>query len=112
MAFAYSNLHAIQTIPAAAGALYTLPAATKAYFRVFVLHNGNTTAETVILYKVATGGTAATANEFYKEVMIAGGTTIIEVPTPGLILDVEGDMIQGTTTTPNKVTIQFPGATE
>jgi hypothetical protein len=112
MAFVYSKLHAIQTLPNSAGELYTLPASTTAYFRAIILHNGNTTAETVLLYKVPLAGSAATTNEFYKELMAPGATTVVEFPVPGLILDVEGDMIQGTTTTASKVTCQFIGATE
>lgn len=116
MAFAYGKLAEITTIAGAAAAIYTNPAATTTYIRGIIIHNGNTTVETVILYKVpdATGsvGTAATANEMYYEVMAPRSTTTIEFPAPGLMLTDVNDTIQGTTTTASKVSIQFIGATE
>lgn len=116
MAFAYGKLTEITTLPNSAGAVLTNAASTTTYIRGIMLHNGNTTAETVILYKVpdSTGsvGTAATTNEIYKEVISPGATTILEFPVPGIILTDENDTIQGTTTTASKVTIQFIGATE
>jgi hypothetical protein len=116
MAFAYGKLTEITTLPNSAGAVLTNAASTTTYIRGIMLHNGNTTAETVILYKVpnSTGsvGTAATANEIYKEIMAPAATTFLEFPTPGMIMTDTNDTIQGTTTTASKVTIQFTGATE
>lgn len=116
MAFAYGKLAEITTLPNSAGAVLTNAASTTTYIRGIMLHNGNTTAETVILYKVpdSTGsvGTAGTTNEIYKEIMAPGATTFLEYPVPGLIMTDENDTIQGVTTTASKCTIQFTGATE
>lgn len=116
MAFAYARVLEITTIPATAGAVYTNAASTTTYIRGIILHNGNTTAETVILYNVpdSTGavGTAATTNEFYYEIMPAYSTTILDFPVPGIMLTATNDTIQADTTTASKVTIQLLGATE
>jgi hypothetical protein len=116
MAFAYGRVLEITTIAGAAAAVYANPDATTTFIRGIILHNGNTTAETVILYNVpdnATAvGTAATANEMYYEVMPAYSTTVLEFPAPGIILTTKNDSIQGTTTTASKCTIQLLGATE
>lgn len=116
MAFAYGKLAEITTLPSSAGAVYTNPAATTTYIRGIQLHNGNTTPEAVILYKVpdnATAvGSAAVTNEIFKETMGAGATVFLEYPVPGMVLTDENDTIQGTTTTASKVSIQFQGATE
>lgn len=116
MAFAYGRVLEITTLPSSVGAVLTNAASTTTYIRGIVLHNGNTTAETVILYNVpdSTGseGTAATTNEMYYEVMPARATTTLEFPAPGIMLTDENDTIQGTTTTASKVTIQITGATE
>lgn len=116
MAFAYANLIPITTLPNSAGAVYTNPASKTSYVRSIVLHNANTTAETVKLYLVpdSTGavGTAGVTNKIFEEEMAAGATTIIEFPAPGLMLTDENDTIQGVTTTASKVTITATGGAE
>lgn len=116
MAFAYARVLEITTIAAAAASVYSNPASTTTYIRGIILHNGNTTAETVILYNVpdnaGAAGTAGTTNEMYYEIMPARSTTILEFPAPGIILTATADTIQATTTTASKVTIQLLGATE
>jgi len=116
MAFAYGKLISPTTIAAGAAALYANAASTTTYIRGIVLHNGNSTAETVILYNVPdsteSAGTAATANELYYEVMPARSTTTLEFPAPGLVMTDKNDTLQGTTTTASKVTINLIGATE
>ena len=116
MAFTYARVLEITTIPATVGVVYSNPASTTTYIRGIILHNGNTTAETVILYNVpdnaGVAGTPATTNEFYYEIMPAYSTTILDFPTPGIILTATADTIQADTTTASKVTIQLLGATE
>ena len=116
MAFTYAKVLEITTIAATVGVVYSNPASTTTYIRGIILHNGNTTAETVILYNVpdnaGSAGTPGTTNEFYYEIMPAYSTTILEFPTPGIILTATADTIQADTTTASKCTIQILGATE
>ena len=116
MAFDYSLLKEIATIADSAASVYTNPAATKSYVRLIIIHNTNSTAEVVQLYNVpdSTGslGTAGDTNKFYYESMAANATSIIDLGTPGLILEDTNDSIQAVTTTASKVTIQIMGGTE
>jgi hypothetical protein len=116
MAFAYSQLTPITTIASSAGAVYTNPSDKISYIRSIVVHNTNTTAETVVLYNVPDSsgsvGTAAATNQFYKTDVAADTTIIFEFPVPGIILSDANDTIQATTTTGSVVTIQIAGATE
>ncbi len=116
MAFEYTRLAEITTIAAAAAALITNAASTTTYVRVIVLHNGNTTAEDVLLYNVpdnaAAVGTAAIANKFYEQSMEANETRILEFAAPGIMLKDTNDTIQGTTDTASKVTFQAYGGIE
>lgn len=112
MAFAYAALKEIGYIPAAAAAVFTNPAAKTSYARLFIIHNGNTTAEVVKLYAVPNGGSADGSNKFYEETLAAGATRIFDLAAPGLIIPDEGDTIQAETTTASKVTIQIMGGQE
>jgi len=116
MAFTYAQLTPITTIASSAGAVYTNPSSKTSYIRGIIIHNTNTTAETVVLYNVPDNsgsvGTAAATNQFYKTDVAADTTVIIEFPVPGLVLSDTNDTIQATTTTASKVTIQISGATE
>lgn len=116
MAFAYARLLEITTIPGTTAAVYTNPAATTTYIRLIVIHNANTTAETVILWNVPDNagsvGTAGDTNRFFYKVMAPGETVILEFPAPGILLSATNDTIQGDTNTSSKVTIQIMGATE
>ena len=116
MAFAYSQLTPITTIASSVGAVYTNPSSKTSYIRSIVIHNTNTTAETVALHNVPDNsgsvGTAAATNQFYKTSVAADTTIIIEFPVPGISLSDVNDTIQASTTTASKVTIQISGATE
>ena len=116
MAFTYSQLTPITTIPSSAGAVYTNPSAKTTYVRTIVIHNTNTSAETVTLYNVPddTGavGTAGVTNQFYKQELAADSTVLLEFAVPGIMLVDTNDTIQSSTTTANKVTIQITGGTE
>jgi len=116
MAFSYSQLTPITTIASSAGAVYTNPASKTTYVRTIVIHNTNTTAETVTLYNVpdSTGsvGTAGVTNQFYKQEVAADATVLLEFAVPGIMLTDTNDTLQASTTTANKVTIQITGGTE
>ena len=116
MAFVYSILTEITTLPGTVGAVYTNAASTTAYIRSITLHNANTTTEAVILWNVpdngGAGGTAADTNQFFSQSLLADETVIIEWPAPGLQLEDTNDTIQADTTTASKVTIQIMGAKE
>ena len=112
MAFDYQKLTAITTIPSSVGSIYTNPSSTKSYIRQIIIHNGNTTVETVILYNVPVAGSVGDLTKFYEEDIPVNGTTILDFGTPGIILDAEDDAIQADTDTASKVTIQIMGGTE
>ena len=116
MAFAYDRLTEITYVAAAAGTVFTNPAAQTTYVRLIVIHNTNATAETVDLWNVPDNagavGTASDANKFWQESVAADATTMIEFPVPGLVLESENDTIQAKTTTGSKVTIQIFGGKE
>jgi len=116
MSFDYSRLKEMATIASSAASVYTDPTATKSYVRLIILHNTNSTAEVVQLYNVPDSGgslgTAGVTNNFYYESIAANATSIIDLGTPGLILQDTNDSIQAITTTASKVTIQIMGGTE
>ena len=116
MAFAYARLAEITTISDSAASVYANPSSTTSYVRLIVLHNTNTTAETVILYNVpdnaAAVGTAADANTFYEKALSPNETITIELTTPGIVMTDENDTIQAVTDTASVVTVQIYGGTE
>jgi hypothetical protein len=116
MSFDYGRLKEISTIADTAASVYSNPVSTKSYVRLIVLHNTNTTSETVVLYNVPDNaeavGTAADTNKFFDIAIEADGTYIVDLGTPGLILEDTNDSIQAVTTTASKVTIQIMGGTE
>lgn len=117
MAFVYSQLTPITTIANSTPAVvYTNPASTTSYVRTIVIHNTNTSAETVTLYNVpdnaGAAGTAAATNQFYKQEIAADSTVILEFAVPGIMLTDTNDTLQASTTTASKVTIQITGGTE
>lgn len=112
-----ANDDGIATIAAAAAAIFTNPAAQTSYVNLIILHNGNTSAETVELYRVPDNagavGTAGVTNRFFKESLDADATRIIDLGSkPGMILKDENDTIQAVTDTASKVTIQISGGKE
>ncbi len=116
MAFEYTKLVGITTLPSTTGAIFTNAASKVAYVRLIMLHNANSTEETVELWTVPNSGgsvgTAADTNKIFKEVLSAGETRFVEYPTPGLIFSGENDTIQGKATTASKVTITVTGGLE
>ena len=116
MAFAYGRLKEIGYVAAAVASVYANPASTTSYVRLIILHNLNTTAETVILYNVPDNseavGTAGVTNQFWKEEVLPNETVFIEFDIPGLVLTTKNDTIQMVTDTASKVTVQVFGGTE
>jgi hypothetical protein len=107
---AWTNLTGIAYIASSAGAILTNTTTTE--IKGFVIHNTNTTAETVKLYNVANSGgsvgTASTANKFFERSIAANETYIFDVPYP-ITLRANNDTIQAVTTTASKVTVQVVG---
>lgn len=114
MAIVRGRLVEIQTVPNAAGALYTNPSATKTFIKGITLFNSNTTAELVKLYRVpdSTGsvGTASDVNQFLEVSLASKEAFVFEFPGDGAVLEDLNDTIQGVTTTSSKVSIQIHGA--
>lgn len=87
------------------------------YVREIIIHNVNTTIETVTLYNVknsggSEGADSDTTNRFYKEDLMGGSTRILEFPTPGVMLIAENDTLQGACTTHEKVLVWAYGGQE
>ena len=116
MAYDFSRLANIQTIADSAGSLYANPISKKSFITGIIIHNTNTTAETVILYNVpdsaASLGAAAVTNQIFKKDIEPDDTIEWDLPKPGIILEDQNDSLQGTTTTASKVTITLMGAVE
>lgn len=116
MAYAHARLTEITTLPNSAGAVFTQPSGKTSYIRIIHIHNSNTTAESVKLYKVPDSGgsvgSAGATNEIYAETIEGGGTRVLEYPAQGLILKDQNETIQGVTTTASKVTIEINGGQE
>jgi len=115
MAFIYKQF-CETTLPSSVGTLCTNGASKTGYIRLVSIHNGNTTAETVKLYKVPNNGgavgTASAANEILNRSIEAGGDAIIEFAIPGRMMIAENDSIQGETTTASKVSVEITGGEE
>lgn len=116
MAFDYLRIQEIAQLGNSAGTLYANPSSKKTYIRLIVLHNTNTTSETVRLYLVpdssGSEGSAGDANKFYQGTISPNDTVIMEFPTVGLMLIDTNDTIQGYSTTASKVTCQIYGGQE
>lgn len=112
MALQRGKLADIQYISDSADDIYANPASTKTYIRELILHNTNTTTETVTLYNVpdsaAALGTASGANQFAKILLVADETLHYAFEHPIVLTD-ENDSIQAVTTTASKVTVQILG---
>jgi hypothetical protein len=120
MAFAYKKLTEAVHLDVTGTDAVTLvanPSGKTTYIRCIILHNVNTTTETVTLYIVADsagseGEDSDTTNRFYKEDILAGSTRIIEFPIPGIVLTDQNDTLQGACTTHEKVLAWVYGGEE
>jgi hypothetical protein len=111
MAISYPKLADIQTVASSAGSIFSNPSSKSTYIRSIVLHNTNSTAETVKLYNVPDSagsvGTAAATNRFLNISLAANASYEWKLgPIP---LTDENDSIQAETTTASKVTVMIFG---
>lgn len=118
MAYTHGRLvsSGITTISDSVGAVVTNDSGETTYIRLIVIHNTNTTAETVLLHYVpdnaAAVGTAADANKIWEKSVTADETIYIEFPAQGIVMSDTNDTIQAVTDTASKVTIMAFGGTE
>ncbi len=115
MTLNHAKLADPQQLPNSAGSIYANPAGITTFIRGFVLHNTNTSTETVDLHMVPTSGgslgSATAANRLARISLAQDETIIFEAPFP-LVLTEENDAIFGVTTTASKVTAILLGDTE
>jgi hypothetical protein len=108
---AWTNIAGIANIASTAGAIRTNSTTTE--IKAFIIHNTNTTAETVKLYNVPnSGGSVGTASDttniFFEREIATKETFIFDLPY-SLTLSAVNDTIQAVTDTANKVTVQILG---
>jgi len=112
MALTRTRIHNPAQIAAAVASILTCPASTKLYVKGILLHNTNSTTETVEIYLVPNSGgslgTAAAANRIIRVALAADETQFFEMPAT-LVLDATNDSIQAVTTTAAKVTVVLTG---
>lgn len=112
MAMQRTKLADIQYVGSSAGSIFNNPPSTKTYIKGFIIHNNNTTAETVKLYNVpdsgSSVGSAAAGNKFFEQAVQTLDTLVVIFDYPIVLTD-ENDSIQAVTTTASKVTIQILG---
>lgn len=115
MALQNTRLTEIAYVPSSVGSIYSNPNLTKTFVRGIILHNTNTTIETVVLHWVPDSsgslGTAGSATRFLKIALVADETFIFEVPFSLVLLD-HNESIQAVTTTANKVNVIVTGDTD
>lgn len=87
-------------------AIYTSPASTVSVIHSMVIHNTNTTAETVVLKQ--NNGTSDFV--LYSRSIAAGDTIHIELSGEGMVLE-SGDILKGNSTTASVVNISVNGST-
>jgi hypothetical protein len=118
MAYDWKRLCEITTLTATAATYYTHATASysKSYIKLIVLHNSSAENILVQLWLVPdnTGsvGTAADANQFFKQYVPAGRTVDINFEQPGLIMIDNNETLQGMADTASVITMQVMGAAE
>lgn len=112
MSLQRTRLTEVAFLSNAAASVYANPADTKSFVRGILLHNTNSTTETVTIHWVpdtaAALGTAAAGNRIFKADLVANETLMWELPFALVLLD-ENEAIFGLSTTANKVTIAILG---
>lgn len=108
------RLKEISVIPASPASVYTNNNTDPVHVGIIVLHNTNSTSETVKLYKVPNNGgvvgTASESNRFYSTSLSADETVLVHSDEVNIVLTATNDSIQAETTTADKVTIQMFGS--
>lgn len=112
MALQRTKLGDIAYIASSAGSIYANPASTTTVIKGLVLHNTNTTAETVQVYVVPDTagalGAAGGGNKILNISLPANDTLLVEFPY-ALVLTDTNDSLQAVTTTASKVTAMVLG---
>jgi len=112
MALQRTKLADIAYVASSAGSIYANPASTTSVVKGLVLHNTNSTAETVQVYVVPDSagslGTASTANRILNISLPANDTLLVEFPYSVVLTDTN-DSLQAVTTTGSKVTVLVLG---
>ena len=119
MPYDYARLREIAYLASSAAAIVTNGAGAKTYVKKIILHNTNTTTETVRIYTVPDSGgavgTASAANLWFLQTLAPNETAIITLAgagDPGILLTDTNDTIQAFSTTASKVTVQVYGGAE
>lgn len=109
----YTSLGAVQYLPSSSGSLYDNASSTTTYIKGILLHNANTTTETIEINDVPNSGgslgTAGATNLILKETLTPDQTKIFEFPATGIVLLAQHDSLQGKTSTGSKVTCKLFG---
>jgi len=112
MPILYTRLTELLYVASSASSLYANPASTKSFVKGILLHNTNTTVETVTLHWVPDSGgsvgTASNATRFATVQLAANETLFFEIPF-ALVMTDTNETIQGVTTTGSKVTCAIIG---
>jgi hypothetical protein len=95
-------------LTASAATYYTAAANTKTLLKKLTFTNNDTTARTVTVYLVPSGGTAGVTNLLTKAASIAAGATYEAFEAEGHIL-APGDTLQALADVTSMVTIQASG---
>jgi hypothetical protein len=115
MALQRAKLGDIAFVGSSAGSIYANAAGVKTYVKGLVLHNTNTTAETVQVYDVPDSsgalGTPGVGNRILNVSLPANDTLIVEFPC-AVVLSDTNDSLQAQTTTASKVTVLVLGDKE
>lgn len=108
MALQRTKLGDIAFIATTAGSIYANPASTKTVIKGLILHNTNSTTETVRVHVVPDSagalGTAADGNRILNVSLPANDTLLVEFPYAVTLTDAN-DSLQAATTTASKVTV-------
>ncbi|MFA5031375.1 MAG: hypothetical protein WC495_07370 [Patescibacteria group bacterium] len=119
MAYDWTRLCEITTLTTSAATYYTHNDAysSKSYVKLIVLHNTSAIDVVVQLWLVpddvyGSAGTAADANQFFKQAIPAGRTVDINFEQPGLIMIDDNETIQAMAEYADVITMQIMGATE
>lgn len=119
MPYDYARLREITYLASSAAAIVTNGAGAKTYVKKIILHNTNTTTETVKIYTVPDSGgavgTAGAGNIWFNQALSPNETVIIAIAgagDPGILLTDTNDTIQAFSTTASKVTVQVYGGSE
>lgn len=113
MTLSRGKLADIQYISNSTSSVYSNPSSTKTFVGGIILHNTNTTNETVRIFNVPDNagnvGTATTAHRFVRITLIPDQTWQWRAVGDGLPLTDVNDSIQADSTNANVVTLQILG---